>query len=81
LRGIMRKIWYYNTLGESYQMMNESDWRLYDSNEVSWPYFIAEGTICWRIRVPLTIFEKETALFEDESYGPGGAYTPKGFED
>lgn len=61
LRKIMRCIWYVDTLAETYQMnMNEgTDWRIYDSNEVSWPFFICEGTVGWRQRTPFTAAESE----------------------
>ena len=61
LRKIVRLIWYVNTLSNSYQInMNEgTDWRIYDSNEVSWPFFICEAIIGWRLRTPFLASESE----------------------
>jgi hypothetical protein len=62
LRKIVRKIWWENTLDQSFQMENESAWRIYDSNEVSWPYFMGEAIIGWRLRTPITNSESDSEL-------------------
>lgn len=61
LRKIVRQIWYWNTLNETYQMeMSEgTDWRVYDTNEVTWPYFMTEATVAWRLRTPIMKAESE----------------------
>lgn len=66
LRKIVRLIWYFNTLGSSYQMnMDEgTDWRIYDSNEVSWPFFICEAVIGWRMRTPYLKAESDDLDYE-----------------
>jgi hypothetical protein len=69
LRKVVRLIWYFNTLSNSYQMnMDEgTDWRIYDSNEVSWPFFISEATIGWRMRTPFLKAESEDLDYEPPS--------------
>ena len=61
LRKIVRNIWYVNTLGETYQVnMDEgTDWRVYDSNEVTWPFFLAEAVFGWRLRTPIMKAESD----------------------
>lgn len=61
LRTIVRKFWWENTIGEEFQLdMNEgTTWRVYDTNEVSWPYFVAEAVICWKMRRPFADYESE----------------------
>jgi len=61
LRKILRLIWYVNTLANSYQMNQQegTDWRIYDSNEISWPFFICEGVVGWRMRTPFLAAESE----------------------
>lgn len=69
LRRIIRKIWSEGTLGETYQLdINEgTKWRIYDSNEVTWPFFISEVTLCWRIRRPIAAYESEGLDLLDEA--------------
>jgi hypothetical protein len=66
LRKIVRCIWYFNTLAESYQInMDEgSEWRIYDSNEVSWPFFLTEAIFCWRLRTPIMKAEADDLDFQ-----------------
>ena len=61
LRKIVRNIWFVNTLGETYQVnMDEgTDWRVYDSNEVTWPFFLAEAVFGWRLRTPIMKAESD----------------------
>jgi hypothetical protein len=61
LRKIVRKIWYWNTLSQTYQMeMDEgTPWRIYDSNEATWPFFLAEAVIAWRMRTPFMKAESD----------------------
>jgi hypothetical protein len=68
LRKLMRCIWWLNTLAQTYQMnVNEgTEWRIYDSNEVSWPFFICEGTIGWRQRTPFLAAESEGLDYEPQ---------------
>jgi hypothetical protein len=66
LRKLVRSIWYWNTLGESYQInMNEgTEWRVYDSNEISWPFFLCEANLCWRMRTPFMKAEADDLDWE-----------------
>jgi hypothetical protein len=54
IRKIIRKIWYHNTLADTYQidMDKGTQWRIYDTNELTWPFFFAECTVAWRQRTP-----------------------------
>jgi hypothetical protein len=73
LRKIVRQIWYWNTLAETYQIeMDEgSEWRVYDSNEVTWPFFLAEAIFGWRLRTPIMKAESE-----DLDYTPPPTIVP-----
>lgn len=66
LRKIIRKIWYHNTLAQTYQMsMDEATpWHVYDSNLVTWPFFLAEGTVGWRLRTPFMKAESDDLDFD-----------------
>jgi hypothetical protein len=68
LRKLIRSIWYWNTLAQSYQieMSEGTEWRVYDSNEVTWPFFLAEAIICWRQRTPITKSEAEDLDWEPQ---------------
>jgi hypothetical protein len=61
VRRVVRKLWREDTLGESYQLDKSEgiSWRIYDTNEVSWPFFLAEATVCWQIRRPVADYESE----------------------
>lgn len=67
LRKIIRKIWYWNTLAETYQMeMHEgTEWRVYDSNEVTWPFFLAEAVVGWRMRTPIMRAESDDLDYDE----------------
>lgn len=61
LRKIIRQIWYWNTLAETFQMeMDEgTPWHVFDSNQVTWPFFLAEATFGWRMRTPIMKAESD----------------------
>jgi len=62
LRKVIRKIWYVNTLIDSFQMENETRYKIYESPEVTFPYFMAEATQGWRLRTPITISEGDLEI-------------------
>jgi hypothetical protein len=61
IRKIVRKIWYWNTLSDTYQVnMDEgTTWRIYDTNVVTFPFFFAEAIIGWRMRTPYMRAERD----------------------
>jgi hypothetical protein len=66
LRKIVRMIWYVNTLAETYQinMDDGTEWRVYDTNEISWPFFLCEAIFGWRLRTPIMKAEAEDLDFQ-----------------
>jgi hypothetical protein len=61
IRKIIRKVWYWNTLADSYQinMSRGVQSRIYDTNESTWPFFFAEATLAWRMRTPFMRAESD----------------------
>lgn len=66
MRSVTRKIWYVDTIARNWQLNRDdgTDWRIYDDNEVTWPYFIGECIFGWRVRTPISAAESE-GLDED----------------
>jgi hypothetical protein len=69
LRKIVRCIWYVNTLSDVFQINMEegTEWRVYDSNEVTWPFFLCEAVLGWRLRTPYMKAESEGLDYEPQS--------------
>lgn len=61
VRRIVRWFWRLQVIGESFQLdiAEGIQWRIYDTNEVTWPYFIAEAVLCWKTRRPVADYESE----------------------
>jgi hypothetical protein len=67
IRKILRSIWYWNTLSDTYQVnMDEgTTWRVYDTNTTTFPFFFAEAVVGWRMRTPFMKAESD-----DLDYNP-----------
>ena len=73
LRKIIRSIWYWNTLADNYQINMEegTEWRVYDVNESSFPFFFAEAIVGWRLRTPYMKAESDNLdVFPDPNLPP-----------
>lgn len=72
-RVITRKFWRIQTIGHNFllDIKEGVKTRLYDSNEVTWPFFICEASYCWKVRTIIAGYESEDLgldLQEDDEF-------------